>query len=419
MTLVPQIFLYQEQVDELWREFMQSGMPQQRRALGMELDDGEVYHVYTAPPRAHFAGRPCPAVVDMRHVQPDSEIPPDLGPRDGARVVVLLGLVGGRVSARSFAYREDRWVEGSVKFVPVQADLYTRSSGLLETGALQQKSVAVVGLGSGGSAIAVALAQTGLGRMILVDRDRLEIGNVSRHACGVGDLGRRKTRALRDLVLGKNPAIDVTMHDLDVVKQPAALRTALRGVDLIIGATDGDASRFLVNQMALELGVTTIFGRVLTRATGGDVLRVRPHDSPCLACIYTERFLAQRPREYSRMPEAREDAASYMSETDLEAQIQVGLASDIAPVANLMTKLALVELSRHSAGGLEALDADLHADFYVWANRREGVYASWSPMGFSYTQPSILRWYGADVSRRPDCGACGVAVQATSGFFGA
>lgn len=418
MIVVPQIFLYQEQVDKLWREFIRSGTAQQRRALGMELDDGEVYHVYTAPPRAHFAGTPCPAVVDMRGVPPGDGIPPDLGPRDGARVVVLLGLADGRVRARSFVSREEHWVEGSVTFVPVRAEIYARSAGLLETGVLGQKSVAVVGLGSGGSAIAVALAQSGVGRMTLVDRDRLEIGNVSRHACGVGDLGRRKTRALHDLVLGKNPAIDVAMHDVDVVEQPAALREALDGVDLVIGATDGDASRFLVNQVALELGVTTIFGRVLTRAAGGDVLRVRPHAGPCLACIYTERFLAQRPREYSRLPEVREDAASYVPEADLEAKIQVGLATDIAPVANLMSKIALVELSRHSAGGLEALDADLRADFYVWANRREGLYASWSPMGFSYTQPAILRWYGADVSRRPDCGACGIAVAPTSGFFG-
>ena len=418
MIVVPQIFLYQEQVDKLWREFMRCGMAQQRRALGMELDDGEVYHVYTTPPRAHFAGTPCLAVVDMRGMPPENEAPPDLGPQDGARVVVLLSLADGRVRARGFAYREEHWVEGSVKFVPMRAETYLRSAGLLETDVLEQKSVAVVGLGSGGSAIAVALAQAGVGRMTLVDRDRLEIGNVSRHACGVGDLGRRKTRALHDLVLGKNPAIDVAVHDLDVVEQPAALREALDGVDLLIGATDGDASRFLVNQVALELGVTTVFGRVLTRAAGGDVLRVRPHAGPCLACIYTEHFLAQRPREYSRLPEVREDTASYVPETDLEAKIQVGLASDIAPVANLMTKIALVELSRHSAGGLETVDADLRADFYIWANRREGVYASWSPMEFSYTQPSILRWYGADVSHRPDCGACGIAVKPTSGFFG-
>ncbi|MGH3829546.1 MAG: hypothetical protein ACRDRS_03690, partial [Pseudonocardiaceae bacterium] len=115
MIIVPQIFLYQEQVDTLWREFMRCGVAQQRRALGMELDGGEVYHVYTAPPSAHFAGTPCLAVVDMRGVSPGNEVPPDLGPHDGVRVVVLLGLADGRVRAGGFVYREEQWVEGTVK----------------------------------------------------------------------------------------------------------------------------------------------------------------------------------------------------------------------------------------------------------------------------------------------------------------
>jgi molybdopterin/thiamine biosynthesis adenylyltransferase len=416
MTIAPQIFLYQEQVDELWHEFARSRNGQQRQALGMELDDGDVYHVYTAPPRTHFAGVPCLGVVVMRDVPPEAEL--DLTTKHPAKVVIYLSPGNGGSRTRGFAYREERWVEGDVKVVPLRAEIHSRSAGLLETDALERKAVAVVGLGSGGSAIAVALAQAGVGRMKLVDRDRLEIGNVSRHACGVGDLGRKKTRAVRDLLVGKNPAIEVYMHDLDLVEQSFELNKALDGVDLVVGATDGDLSRFVLNQAALDLGIVTVFGRVLSRAAGGEVLRVRPHSGPCLACVYTERFLAQRPREYSRLSEVREDAASYVSEADLESQIQVGLTSDIAPVANLMTKIALVELSRDTNGGLEALDADLLADFYVWANRREGVYASWSPMRFSFTQPSILRWYGANVSRRSDCGACGVRTSATSGFFG-
>jgi molybdopterin/thiamine biosynthesis adenylyltransferase len=415
----PRVFLHQEQVEELWREFAGTGARQQRRALGMELDDGDVYHVYTTPPRAHFAGVPCSAVVDLRSTSlPDgADGIPDLGPRNGARVVVLLSLVDDRVHGRAFVERDSGWVEGTTAIVPVRSALYVRSSGLLETDALARKSAAIVGLGSGGSAIAVALAQAGIGRLVLVDRDRLEVGNVSRHACGIGDLGRLKTRAVRDLALGKNPTMDVAMHDLDIVEEPDALRSALDGVDLVIAATDGDISRFLINQVTLDLDLTTVFGRVLTRATGGDVLRVRPRQGPCLACVYTRQFLEQRPREYSRESEAREDAEAYTSESDINAKIQVGLASDIAPVSNLITKIALVELSRDTAGGLEALDADLRADFYIWANRREGTYADWPAMEFSFGTPSILRWYGANVPRRPGCGACGLAPAYEPGFF--
>jgi hypothetical protein len=40
-------------------------------------------------------------------------------------------------------------------------------------------------------------------------------------------------------------------------------------------------------------------------------------------------------------------------------------------------------------------------------------------MGFSFTQPTVLRWYGADLGRRADCGACAARTPATSGAFAA
>ena len=40
---------------------------------------------------------------------------------------------------------------------------------------------------------------------MLIDFDRLELSNVARHVCGVNDLGRYKTFAVRDSILQKNP----------------------------------------------------------------------------------------------------------------------------------------------------------------------------------------------------------------------
>ncbi|WP_329016415.1 ThiF family adenylyltransferase [Micromonospora rifamycinica] len=414
----PTAFLYQEHVNELFRQFQQTG-DTEAAALGMAIDGGEVFHVYLTEPRIHFSGQPCRATVRL-HRGPavrEAEIPA------GVRLVVDIGITGDDLTARGRIVLDAGGTrEIDVKFVPVQGEMYVRAKGLVPTAALARKSVAVVGLGSGGSAIAVALAQSGIGRMVLVDRDRIEVGNVARHACGIGDLGRRKTNAVRDLALGKNPDLDVVTADLDVVEDVPALQQAVDGVDLLVAATDSDRSRFMLNQYALDLRIPTVFGRVLSRASGGEVLRVRPFDGPCLACVYTTQFLAQRPREYSRMSEAREEAQAYVDPGDLEQQIQVGLASDIAPVSNLMVKLALVELSRGAGGGLDSLDEDLRADFYVWANRREGVYAGWPQMGFEFTKPAVLRWYGANVGRRADCGACHVpdpaSVPDAAGFFG-
>lgn len=92
---------------------------------------------------------------------------------------------------------------------------------------------------------------------------------------------------------------------------------------------------------------------------------------------------------------------------DATATVQPGLSADIAPSSTLMVKLALVELSRGHDAGIASLEADLVADFYVWANRRERTYARWSPMAFGFDKPSVLRWYGARVERDPACPVCG------------
>lgn len=56
------------------------------------------------------------------------------------------------------------------------------------------------GLGSGGASIAVELAKAGVGNFALVDFDRLELHNISRHIAGVNELGRLKTNIVRDAI---------------------------------------------------------------------------------------------------------------------------------------------------------------------------------------------------------------------------
>ena len=91
-----------------------------------------------------------------------------------------------------------------MKYVPRKSELYTRSKGLLEVGALEAKKVLIVGLGSGGAPISVELAKAGVGHFILMDFDRIELHNIARHICGVNELGRLKVNAVKDAILLKN-----------------------------------------------------------------------------------------------------------------------------------------------------------------------------------------------------------------------
>jgi len=415
VTTAPRVFLIEEQV----RSIVGSGAIASTHAVGLQLDDGDVFHVHLEPPVTPMTGYPCVAVIDTL-----AEALTDAEARERAvnayrshveerawhgadhLVVVQLARLPDGVGKRSFVFaRDGACVDAETFYVPTLSELYTRSQGLLRTEHMRERHVGIVGLGSGGSTIAVELAKAGVGRFTLIDHDRLELGNVARHVCGVSDLGRFKTKAVRDRMLDKNPRLGCITAEIDINERLDQTEQLLADCHLIIGATDGDRSRLNLNAIALASDTTAIFGRAISRAAGGDVLRVRPHQGPCVACLF--RHFEAQPDEISRFGQARRARPDYVSDADVEALVQVGLASDILPIANMVVKLALLELSRGIDSGLASLEEDLVADLYVWANRRERAFSGFPPMGTGSRTPAVLRWYGARADRNPDCQVCG------------
>lgn len=169
-------------------------------------------------------------------------------------------------------------------YIPDQTELFSRAKGLLETGVLRDRTVGIIGLGSGGSPVALELARSGVGRFVLIDFDIIELSNVARHVCDVRDLGRKKTRAVADKVRAINPYAHIECYDYNICEQRAATEAALMLCDVLIAGTDNNESRFILNEIALKYQKPAIFGRVIVRGAGGDVVRVRPGTGgPCLA----------------------------------------------------------------------------------------------------------------------------------------
>ena len=326
---------------------------------------------------------------------------------DELQVAFLVGPNEEQISA----YVKDKASDSPIKraFVlcqPAKSLLYSRSKGILESGVLEGRKVAVVGLGSGGSHVAIELAKAGVGNFVLVDYDRIELNNIVRHVCGLNDLGRLKTNAIRDRLLDKNPFANVQTFNTNINNIDEA-REIFKGCDLIIAATDNIRSRLNINSLSLELNITTIYGKCAVRAAGGEVLRVRPHSGPCFCCVYTQAMIEASSEEVSCFRQAREANPSYVPDSEVEATIQVGLSSDILPISNMIVKIALVELSRGQDSGLSSLEQDFQAPYYTWANRREQLFAGLPPEGFQrFDQPSILRWYPSEMERKADCMTC-------------
>lgn len=327
------------------------------------------------------------------------------------RFCILIKDSGPEVWCRSFSpTKGDNWQKGNVFLIPSEENLFSRSKGILEVGILKNKRVMIVGLGSFGSQIAIELAKAGVGSFALMDFDRVELHNLSRHTATVHDLGRLKTNVIEEAILGKNPYAKVDKFPMNINEDLPLLYEEVEKADLVICATDNNTSRFNLSKALVEKQKIGIFGRAITRAEGGDVFRYRP-GGPCYCCLVGAGNLQEE--EISDVTSARRDGriAAYVSPEDAEAMVQVGLSSDIEPICNMMVKLSLVELSRGTESGIASLEEELFYDYYMWANRRERHYANWKPMPNAGGMPTILRWYGAKIEKEEHCPICSQAIR--------
>lgn len=86
---------------------------------------------------------------------------------------------------------------------------------------ISNASVAIAGLGGLGSNIAVMLARAGVGKLFLVDYDKVETTNLNRQMYGISHLGQLKTEAMKDILADINPYLDVAAENIYVTEENA------------------------------------------------------------------------------------------------------------------------------------------------------------------------------------------------------
>ena len=324
----------------------------------------------------------------------------------------LIAPDGSTYEAQGWSWANNSDEQIDVVFVDVQPALATRRAGFLETSVLQDTSVLCIGLGTGGAHAVIELAKCGVGRFILVDPDRLSVGNVVRHPGGVSQVGRLKVNVVRDLILEKNPEAQVFPHAIALTfENVETIRTFVHQANVVICGTDNRPSKLLINQLCIEGNTVAVYGGAFRRAYGGQILRVRPKESPCQQC-----FVSAMPEEASDVEISSSAAAQAIAYTDQPVPIEPGLSLDVLPIANLLTKLALLELLADKPTSLNLLHRDFNAPWYLWLNRPEPgtQYASWPPLSESQDEMTICRWYGIYFERDPGCPSCGDFISATA-----
>ncbi len=146
-------------------------------------------------------------------------------------------------------------------------------------------SVMLIGLGGLGSPISMYLAAAGVGRLVLVDHDHVELSNLQRQIVhGTSDLKRPKVESARDRLLELNPNTRIETHARRL--EEADFDNLLPGIDVVVDATDNFDTRFMINRACARHQKPLVSGAAIRFEGQVTVFRPGTEASPCYRCLY-------------------------------------------------------------------------------------------------------------------------------------
>jgi len=152
---------------------------------------------------------------------------------------------------------------------------------LLESRAL------IIGMGGLGSPVAMYLAAAGVGHLVLVDDDAVDLSNLQRQlAHGTEDIGRPKVESARDTLHGLNP--DIRIDTIARRLERDELVEQARQADVVVDASDNFATRFTVNAACVQARTPLVSGAAIRMEGQVAVFRPDRDDSPCYRCLYKD-----------------------------------------------------------------------------------------------------------------------------------
>ncbi len=144
------------------------------------------------------------------------------------------------------------------------------------------KHVLIVGVGGLGCPASLALARAGVDRLTLMDPDVVELTNLHRQPWHhPGDVGQPKVQSAAHKLERAFPAVKITTRQQRLTADNA--ESLFASHDLVIDATDGVQTKFLLSDTSVRSGTPLIYGGVLRFE--GLVMRIAP-GGPCLRCLF-------------------------------------------------------------------------------------------------------------------------------------
>ncbi len=148
---------------------------------------------------------------------------------------------------------------------------------------LLESSVLIAGAGGLGSISSYYLAAAGIGNLIIVDKDTVELSNLNRQIIHCeADLGKPKAVSAFQTLERLNSSIRIKPVKVEVTD--VSICHLLDHVDVIVDACDNIETRHVLNRASLKKGIPYVFGGV--NGFDGMVSTFIPGKTPCFNCLF-------------------------------------------------------------------------------------------------------------------------------------
>ncbi len=144
----------------------------------------------------------------------------------------------------------------------------------------------IVGMGGLGSPVGMYLAAAGVGHLILVDFDNVELSNLQRQIMHqTADIGRPKVESARDALQRLNPDLQITTvnHQLE----GSELEGWIAKADVVLDGSDNFATRFAINDACVATNTPLVSGAAI-RMEGQVTVFMNDGSGPCYRCLYKD-----------------------------------------------------------------------------------------------------------------------------------
>ncbi|MHA2136555.1 MAG: HesA/MoeB/ThiF family protein [Candidatus Hodarchaeales archaeon] len=279
---------------------------------------------------------------------------------------------------------------------------------------LSLKKVAILGMGSGGSLLALYLAKSGIRDLIFIDDDRLEVHNIIRHISDLTQLGRYKTKAVKDYIHNRIPSVKIqTLEQKFIIHTKADADHFLElfsDIDLLIAVSGEHDVNFSVNDFVHtnNLKFPIIYAGTFEGVKGGLMFKVDPRkDDLCYHCVYADSlaYPLTDGATGGSIPTTNELEKKIVYDRSMQEQLaQPGLGLDIDNLTILLAKYSLATLLDGHEHGLYQFPFN----FYLWYNR-----TIFKPSTDVIKFEGLELCYYEDLEKNKECPFHGGQVKAT------